>query len=114
MPDDFIALPNLFLLLAGWQLAGAIAIVVVPFVLLLLMINWRHRRTWLLLGLYAVAVWGTLHQAGPAVAMMDKVFGNSVWNQRGNLESRGVLDPPSPGIVAAPGQERQPAVGGGG
>jgi phosphoglycerol transferase MdoB-like AlkP superfamily enzyme len=91
MPDDFIALPNLFLLLAGWQLAGAIAIVVVPFALLMLAINWRHRRTWLLLGLYALAAWGTLHQAGPAVAMMDKVFGNSVWNQRGNLESRGIF-----------------------
>jgi len=35
MPDDFIALPNLFMLLTGWQLAGAIAIVVLPFALLL-------------------------------------------------------------------------------
>lgn len=91
MPDDFIALPNLFMLLTGWQLAGAIAIVVVPFALLLLMINWRRRRTWLLLVLYVVAVWGVLQVAGPAVAMMDKVFRNSVWNQRGNLESRGVV-----------------------
>ena len=91
MPDDFIALPNLFMLLTGWQLVGAIAIVVVPFALLLLMLSWRRRRTWLLLGLYAVAVWGVLHQAGPAVALMDKVLRNSVWNQRGNFESRGVL-----------------------
>ena len=91
MPDDFIALPNLFMLLTGWQLAGAIAIVVLPFALLLLMINWRRRRTWLLLVLYVVAVWGVLQVAGPAVAMMDKVFRNSVWNQRGNLESRGVV-----------------------
>ena len=91
MPDDFIALPNLFLLLTGWQLVGAIAIVVVPFALLLLMMSWRRKRTWLLLGLYAVALWGVLQAAEPVVALMDKVFRNSVWNQRGNFESRGVL-----------------------
>ena len=52
MPDDFLAMRNLFMLLTGWQLAGAVAIVVLPISLLLVMIAWRRRQTWMLLGHY--------------------------------------------------------------
>jgi len=91
MPDDLLTLGNLFLLLTGWQLAGAVAIIAVPFSLLLLMIDWRRPRSWLLLGLCGLCVWGVSRQAGPAVAMLDASFKHSVWDQRGNFESRGVF-----------------------
>ena len=55
------------------------------------MVRWRRRRTWLLFGLYRLAVSAVSLNAGPVVKVMDKVFKNSVWNQRGNFESRGVL-----------------------
>lgn len=91
MPDDLLTLGNLFLLLTGWQLAGAVAIIAVPFSLLLLMIGWRRRQTWLLLAACGLCVWVLVQQAGPAAAVMDRMFRNSVWNQRGNFENRGVF-----------------------
>ncbi len=91
MPDDFLALRNLFLLLTGWQLVGAVIVVFLPITLLLVMISWRKGPTWLLLGLYTLAVVIALRQAEPVVRGMDRLFKNSVWNQRGNFEGRGVL-----------------------
>ncbi len=91
MPDDLLTLGNLFLLLTGWQLAGAVAIIVVPFTLLLSMMSWRRKQTWLLLAIYGLCAWGLVQQAGPAAAAMDRMFKNSVWNQRGNFENRGVF-----------------------
>ncbi|MGB5639978.1 MAG: LTA synthase family protein, partial [Sedimenticolaceae bacterium] len=91
MPDDFLAVRNLFLLLEGWQLAGAIAIVAIPALLLLMMLAWRSTRTWLILGLAAITVAGVVVAPGVVVASMDARIGNSVWNQRGNYEGRGLL-----------------------
>ena len=91
MPDDFLAVRNLFLLLEGWQLAGAIAIVAIPALLLLVMLAWRSSRTWLILGLAAITVAGVVVAPGVVVASMDARIGNSVWNQRGNYEGRGLL-----------------------
>ncbi len=91
MPDDFLALRNLFLLLSGWQLVGVVIIVFLPITLLFVMISWRRGQTWLLLALYTLAVVVTLHKAESVVRGMDAVFKNSVWDQRGNFESRGVL-----------------------
>lgn len=91
MPDDLLTLGNLFLLLTGWQLAGAVAVIAVPLCLLLVMIDWRRPRVWLLLGLCGLCAWGLSRQAGPAVAKLDAAFKNSVWDQRGNFESRGVF-----------------------
>lgn len=91
MPDDFLALYNLFLLLTGWQLAGAVTIVVLPITLLLAMVGWRKRRTWLLLILYTLGITMTINEAEAVVKAMDRKLKNSVWNQRGNFEKRGVL-----------------------
>lgn len=91
MPDDFLALNNLFLLLTGWQLAGAVTIVVLPIALLLIMVGWRKKRTWLLLVLYTLSITVTLNESQAVVKVMDSKFKNSVWNQRGNFENRGVL-----------------------
>lgn len=91
MPDDFLALRNLFLLLTGWQLVGVVVIVFLPISLLFVMISWRQRRTWLLIAVYGLTVMIVMHEAGLVVKGLDKVFKNSVWNQRGNFESRGVL-----------------------
>ncbi len=91
MPDDFLALRNLFMLLTGWQLAGAITIVLLPTTLVLLMISWRQWRTWLFLVLMILAIMIALRQAEPIVKGLDAVFKNSVWDQRGNFANRGVL-----------------------
>lgn len=91
MPDDFTVLGNLFLLLEGWALAGAAAIVLVPGLLLAAMVDWRARQTW---GAAAVVVVGvTVLVSFPSVLVhaMDNRFGNTVWNQRDNYESRGLV-----------------------
>lgn len=43
MPDDFIAVRNLFLLLEGWQLWGSVAMLALPLAGLLWMFAWRRR-----------------------------------------------------------------------
>ena len=91
MPDDFLALRNLFMLLTGWQLVGAVTIVFLPITLLLCMISWRRRGTWFLLGLMTLCIAVVIIKPEPVVKVMDAVFKNSVWNQRGNFESRGIL-----------------------
>ncbi len=91
MPDDVLAVRNLFLLLQGWQLAGVVAIVAVPLSLLLLMIAWRSLRAWVMVSVSAVAVAGFALAPGAVVAALDATFGTSVWNQRGNYEARGLL-----------------------
>jgi phosphoglycerol transferase MdoB-like AlkP superfamily enzyme len=91
MPDDFLALRNLFMLLTGWQLAGAVAIVVLPITLLLVMISWRRWQTWFLLAGMTLAIAAVMLKPEPVLKVMDTAFKNSVWNQRGNFESRGVL-----------------------
>jgi len=91
MPDDFLAVTNLFMLLEGWQLAGAAAIIAVPLVLLVGAVAWRSRRTWILLSGTAALVWAFAAFPTAVVQAMDQSFGNVVWNQRGNFESRGLL-----------------------
>ena len=91
MPDDFLALRNLFLLLTGWQLGAVVVIVFLPIILILFMVSWRRPRTWFLLGLYTLGAVLAINQADLVVQGMDKVFKNSVWNQRGNFESRGIF-----------------------
>ena len=91
MPDDFQAVTNLFMLLEGWQLAGAFAVIAVPVVLLATAVAWRSRRTWTLVAGVAVLVIGFATLPSTVVQAMDRTFGNVVWNQRGNFESRGLL-----------------------
>lgn len=91
MPDDFLAVGNLFLLLDGWQLLGATAVVAIPILLILSAPAWRSLRAWALLGLTSVALGIVLMSPGAVVAAMDAGIGNSVWNQRGNYEHRGLL-----------------------
>ncbi len=91
MPDDFLAVRNLFLLLEGWQLFAVIAIVAIPLLLLLAMTAWRRTRTWILLGSISIAAVALTLAPVPLVHAMDGWFGNVVWNQRGNFEARGLL-----------------------
>lgn len=91
MPDDFWAARNLFLLLEGWQLTAAVAIVAVPAGLLFLAVAWRSPGAW---GVAALLVTvSVIYSAYPQriVHAMDASFGNVVWNQRGNFETRGLL-----------------------
>ncbi len=91
MPDDFLAVRNLFLLLEGWQLFAIIAIVVIPLLLLLAMTAWRRKRTWILLSSVSITAAAVILAPVPVVHAMDDWFGNVVWNQRGNFEDRGLL-----------------------
>ena len=91
MPDDLLAVSNLFQLFEGWQLAGVVAAVVVPLTFLLLALAWRSTSTWVTLCVLAIAGWG-LVQAPVAIShSMDRWFGDTIWNQRGNFAGRGLL-----------------------
>jgi len=91
MPDDFVAVRNLFLLLSGWQLVVALLIVATPVWLLVLLPAWRTRRTWLMLGSAGAMLGMVALVPGTVVTAMDTHIGNSVWDQRGNYERRGLL-----------------------
>jgi phosphoglycerol transferase MdoB-like AlkP superfamily enzyme len=91
MPDDFLAVRNLFLLLDGWQLLGVSAIVVIPLTLLLAMTAWQRRQTWVILGGIGLSAATIAAAPLPLVHAMDGWLGNVVWNQRGNFEVRGLL-----------------------
>ncbi len=91
MPDDLLAVSNLFQLFEGWQLAGVVAAVVVPGTFLVLAMAWRSTSAWVTLCVLVIAVWG-LFQAPTAVSRsMDRWFGDTIWNQRGNFAGRGLL-----------------------
>jgi hypothetical protein len=90
MPDDFVAAKNMFLLLDGWQLVGAVLMVAVPASLLWWMIAWRRTWSWVNLGGIAAAVGLLVAFPQPASQAMDERFGDWVWNQRGNFEARGL------------------------
>ena len=89
-PDDFINARNLFLLADGWMLWAAIALVVVPVCSLLVLTRWKKAATWVtLIVLSALIPVGTLYSA-ELKTMLDKRFGNSVWNQPENFKRRGL------------------------
>ena len=91
MPDDLLAVGNLFLLLEGWQLAGVVAVVVVPAALLALAFAWRSTSTWVMLCVMATAGWGLVQAPAAISRSMDGWFGNTVWDQRSNFSGRGLL-----------------------
>lgn len=90
MPDDFVSARNMLMLLDGWQLGGAILMLVVPAALLGWMIAWRRTRFWVSSAATAVGVGLLLAFPGPVITTMDQRFGDWVWNQRGNFEDRGL------------------------
>lgn len=91
MPDDLLAMPNLYFLLEGWQWLGAVVTVALPLALLLGMIAWHTLRAWLLLGVVLATALVFVAVPGPVVHAMDRSLGTIVWNQRGNFENHGLL-----------------------
>lgn len=91
MPDDFVSVRNLFMLVDGWRLAGIVLMVAVPSLLLVRMIEWRKPRVWTVFGVTAAVTASLVLFPQAVVNAMDTSFGNSVWNQRGNYESRGLV-----------------------
>jgi phosphoglycerol transferase MdoB-like AlkP superfamily enzyme len=91
MPDDFSALRSLFLILHGWQFALLTGLSASTALLLLGMLQLRRRRAWVVIGLLG-AVTVTISQI-PAVVtgVMDRGFGNSVWDQEYNFKNRGLF-----------------------
>lgn len=90
MPDDFVAAKNMFMLLDGWALVGAILMVALPSLLLGWMIAWRRLGAWVMIALVALVVGLLILFPEPARDSLDERFGDWVWNQRGNFESRGL------------------------
>ncbi|WP_242482334.1 LTA synthase family protein [Thiocystis violacea] len=90
MPDDFAAARNMFLLLDGWLLAGAVFLVATPILLLGWMIAWKRPRTWINVALLGAALSLVAADPGLISAELDKHFGNSVWNQPENYQKRGL------------------------
>lgn len=91
MPDDFWALPNLLLLLHGWSLAMTVACGAIGAVILLGMANPRKKRALIAASLIACGVTALVRWPAAIIMAMDNTFGNSVWDQRGNFEQRGIL-----------------------
>ncbi len=91
MPDDVLAVSNLFQLFEGWQLVGVTVVVVVPLSLLVLAVAWRSTSTWVILCVLAIAGWGLVQAPLPVSRFMDKQFGDTIWNQRSNFAGRGLL-----------------------
>jgi len=91
MPDDVLAVSNMFQLFDGWLLAGVVTVVLLPLTVLFLAIAWRSVRTWVILCVLAVAGWGLALAPSAVSHSMDKWFGNTVWNQRSNFSGRGLL-----------------------
>ncbi|EGV28682.1 sulfatase [Thiorhodococcus drewsii AZ1] len=89
-PDDFVAARNMFLLLDGWQLATAIALVTVPLALLVWSIDWRRGWSWANVGLLGAGVAAVMLAPAPITRALDANLGNSVWNQPGNFAARGL------------------------
>lgn len=89
-PDDFVAARNMFLLLGGWQLAGALLMVAAPLILLGWMIAWSQRRTWINLGVLGLGVGLLVAFPASLTQAMDARFGHSVWNQPANFQMRGL------------------------
>jgi phosphoglycerol transferase MdoB-like AlkP superfamily enzyme len=90
MPDDFLAAKNLFLLLDGWQLVGAVLLIGFIVALLVWMIAWRRVQTWGTLAGIGLAFGLLMTHAESASPALDRHFGNSVWNQRANFDTRGL------------------------
>ncbi len=90
MPDDFAAARNMFLLLDGWLLVGAVFLVATPIVLLGWMIAWKRPRAWVGLGVLGLAMTGVALFPAALLGTLDKQFGNSVWNQPANYQARGL------------------------
>jgi hypothetical protein len=91
MPDDLLAVSNLYQLFEGWQLAGVVAIVLIPLIFLVLAFAWRATSTWVVVCVLAVAGWGLVQAPSAVSHSMDRWFGDTIWNQRGNFAGRGLL-----------------------
>jgi len=89
-PDDFINVKNLFILWDGVLFWALIALAVIPVLFILFLTRWRRPLTWITLSIVAVIIpVGTLYSA-ELKTMLDRNFGNSVWNQPENFRKRGL------------------------
>ncbi|MDP2003790.1 MAG: LTA synthase family protein [Desulfurivibrionaceae bacterium] len=91
MPDDLWALPSLFLLLQGWPLTVTSVCGAVGVVIVLGMPNLRKKRAWIAVAVIVGGVTVLTRWPSAITRTMDNTFGNSVWDQRGNFEQRGIL-----------------------
>jgi hypothetical protein len=91
MPDDFVAVKNLFLLFKGWQLLALTGVVFFLLVLLIAVTRWKSFYTWGITALLFLVVGALQSRPGPVVQVLDDQFGNVIWNQRGNFQDRGLM-----------------------
>ena len=91
MPDDFIAMRNMLMLFDGWKLVGMLLMVGLPAAVLISMIHWRSKRTWLTLGAISASLYAMVSWPQQISTYMDKLYGDWVWNQPGNYRERGLI-----------------------
>ncbi|MBE1236838.1 LTA synthase family protein [Phaeovibrio sulfidiphilus] len=92
LPDDFFAAQALFFIMKTWQAVLGGAILALLLVFLVLSVGIRPLRARIGAALLAtLAALIALVPAERTVASLDRTYGNVVWNQRGNYESRGPL-----------------------
>lgn len=89
VPDDVYALRSLILLLGSGQRFLVLGLLACLAGFVVLNFHYRKQAFWLTFTLIAVLAIGMKSYSKPMVAILDKHFGNSVWNQRENYLKRG-------------------------
>lgn len=87
--DDVFVIPDLFRILPVWQQGTAVAVGAIGGGLLLANLRWRRAASAAAVVALALAV-GPANSAARLSAALDRIYGNSVWDHRGNLLYRGV------------------------
>lgn len=89
-PDDFFNIQNFFFLTDGWRQYVLFAVAAFPVILALLFIPWKKPYFWLACGGLFVTAFTINSNSKSLRVVLDKQFGNSVWNQPKNYRDRGV------------------------
>lgn len=91
MPDDFTAVSNMFHLFGGWRLVVMWLMLVMPFMALLLAIDWSSKRACRVLFVTTLLFTCIFQWSQTTSEWLDDLIGGSVWNQPGNYKERGLL-----------------------
>lgn len=91
MPDDFLAVRNMFHLFGGWRLWTMWLMLLLPSVALVLAITWSALRTWAVMLSTALLTAGFFYWSPTVSMQMDRYMGDRVWDQPSNYKDRGLL-----------------------
>ncbi|MFK8079784.1 MAG: sulfatase-like hydrolase/transferase [Granulosicoccus sp.] len=89
-PDDLLNVQNVFFLTDGWRQIALFLVAGMPLILAIAFIPWKKISLWLTLLALGLAGFAINAQSEPLRVLLDKQFGNSVWNQPANYRQRGL------------------------